>query len=286
VNLEKGGAIRGGVFDIATHQVIADANVILVKRTEPRSWNESARTKTDPNGLFEIRNIPHGYYKLHIHANGYADRDVGVFNNLNEYTYDEFDTLLAKTASCKGIVQDEKGNAISGVTVIAKEMLGINGLGYKCPSDPSATTDEKGRFELHSLPEGVTHIRCQAPSLHQETSFFDMYKVSAQPWDVPEDIEIVMTGTGLVRGKVIGTDGNAPKREFIAEIEPKGGNKLGSWGGSMKCNKDGSFEFKGVPPGEYSIFAKPNPMREGEASPPKLVTITVGKTVELEIVSE
>ena len=54
----------------------------------------------------------------------------------------------------------------------------------------------------------------------------------------------------------------------------------------MQCKEDGSFEFKGVPLGEYIVIAKPNPMKEGEASSPKPVTITAGKTVEVEIVSD
>ena len=285
VNVDDGGVIRSGVFDMATHQVIVGADVILVKRIEPRNWKETTRTKTDKSGFFVLRAIPKGYYEIHISADGYADRNVGVFHNRNGHTYHEFDAFLVKAASCRGVVQDKEGNPIPGVNIYAQNILGIDGLGYQCVPKPSATTDEEGFFELQSLPEGLTQIRCRASSLHQETSIFDIYKVSTKPWDKPEDIKIVMSGTGLVCGKVVGIDGKPPKRAFIAEIEPKGGIKIGSWGGSMQCKKDGSFEFKGVPPGEYIVIAKPNPMREGEASPPKLVTITVGKTVELEIVS-
>jgi len=50
--------------------------------------------------------------------------------------------------------------------------------------------------------------------------------------------------------------------------------------------EDGSFEFKGVPLGAYTVIAKPNPMREGEALLPKPVTVTAGKTVEIEFVTE
>lgn len=286
INLEKGGAIRGSVFDMATHQIIANADIVLAKQNEQRQVVESLRTQTDEKGNFEIRNIPHGYYRVHIYANGYAVRDMGPYNNLKRFTYDEFEALLSKTASCKGIVKDEKGNALFGVEVTAREMIGIDGLGYKCPTYPTATTDEQGRFVLTSLPNGFTHIRCRAPSLHQETSILNLYKISSQPLEKPEDIEIVVSGTGLVRGKVIGSDGKPPKRAFIVEIEPKGGNTIGSWGGSMQCKEDGSFEFKGVPLGEYIVIAKPNPMKEGEASSPKPVTITAGKTVEVEIVSD
>ena len=286
VNVDAGGVIRGGVFDMATHQVVVGADVVLFQRTEPHQWKEASRTRTDKDGFFEVQVIPKGYYEIHICADGYADRNVSVFHNHNGHAYCEFDALLMKTVSRKGIVQDSKGNPIPGVTVYARNTLGIDGLGYECSVDPCAMTDEKGRFELHSLPGGFTQIWCRAPSLHQETSIFNVYEVSAKPWRKPDPIRIIMSGTGMVRGKVIGKDGKPPTREFIVELEPKEGVKVGSWGGSIKCKKDGSFEFKGVPPGEYIVVAKPNPMREGEASEPKLVTITVGGTVDLEIVND
>jgi len=54
----------------------------------------------------------------------------------------------------------------------------------------------------------------------------------------------------------------------------------------VKYWQDGSFEFKGVPLGEYIVIAQPNPIKIGEALPPKPVTITAGKTIEIEFVSE
>jgi len=95
-----------------------------------------------------------------------------------------------------------------------------------------------------------------------------------------------MTGTGIIQGKVMGKDGKPPTRQFMVDLEPKGGNKIGSWGGSMNCKEDGSFSFEGVPPGEYLVTAKPNPMREGEASEPEPVSVVVGKTIELEFISD
>ena len=188
---------------MATHQVIASADIILVKRNEQREWKEAARTKTDNRGFFTLRAIPEGYYEIHISKDGYADRNIGVFDNRKGHAYHEFDTFLVKEASCSGVVQDQEGNPIPGVNVYARDILGIDGLGYQCVPEPSTTTDEEGFFELQSLPEGLTQIRCQAPSLHQETSIYDIYKVSTKAWDKSEDIKIVMSGTGLVRGKIV-----------------------------------------------------------------------------------
>ena len=94
-----------------------------------------------------------------------------------------------------------------------------------------------------------------------------------------------MTGTGNVSGKIVSGDKKPPARQFFVDIEPEGGSVPGSWGGSMHCKPDGSFQFKNVPIGKYVVTAKPNPMREGEASPAKPITVTAGKTIDLKIVS-
>ena len=285
-SVEAGGVVRGGVFDMATHQIIVGADVILTQRTKSCQWKEAYRTKTNKDGFFEIQSITKGYYKLHACAEGYTDRNLGVYHNRTGHAFFELDALLIKMAFLKGFVLDIEGNPISGVKVNAWNTLGIDGLGYECSVEPRVTTDENGRFELDTLPEGFTQLRCRASSLHQETASLNLYRVSAKPWRKPDPVKIIMTDTGMIRGKVIGKDGNPPQRDFIAEIEPKGGYKVGTWGGSMNCKKDGSFEFREVPPGDYVVIAKPNPMREGEASEPKPITITVGRTVELEIVND
>jgi len=289
--VREGGLIRGGVFDVATHRAVAGAKVVLFQPkvglgTEAGALKQPGSTQTDKAGLFEISAIPEGYYQIHVSAEGYAARAVGAFDNRSGHAYLESDMLISKAAPLRGVVADEKGNPIPGVKVAARNAIGIDGLGYQCAGKWSAVTDAKGGFEISSLPEGFTGLNCTAPSLHQQTSIFELYKVSNRSWEKREDIRIVMTGTGSVRGKVVDRDGKAPTREFNVNIEPKGGSKLGSWGGSMQCKEGGTFEFSGVPPGEYVLVAQPNPMTEGEASEPKPVVITTGCELEVEFVSD
>ena len=285
VDVKTGGVVRGRLFDMATHQVIAGADIVFMKRIEPRGLKETARTKSDDTGAFSVDGIPEGYYKINVEADGYVGRDVGPYDNRRGHSFHDFDAFLAGRGSLRGQVVDTHGNPARGVKVYAWGVWGIDGLGYKCSQEPTATTDESGRFELHSLPRGYMSLSCRAPSLHQKSVSSELFTIGTKPWEKPEEATIVVEGTGTVRGKVVGSDGNPPRRSFIVEIKPRDGVGIGTWGGSMQCKKDGVFEFRGVPPGEYVVIAKPNPMREGEASEPKLVIVTVGATASLEIAS-
>ena len=103
-------------------------------------------------------------------------------------------------------------------------------------------------------------------------------------YDVPskEPIVIHMTSTGSVKGRVQLPPGGANGQVDVS-IAPEGGDKIGSWGGSMHAQDDGTFAFEGVPPGKYYVSTHPligDPAKESHARP---VTVESGKTVEIEI---
>jgi len=180
---------------MATHQVIAGAEVVVMKRMEPRGLKETARTKSDDGGAFIVHDIPEGYYEIHVEAEGYAGRDVGPYNNRSGHSFHDLDVLLASTGSLRGQVVDTHGNPVRGVRVRAREVWGIDSLGYKCSQEPMATTDEDGRFELQSLPRGFASLRCREPSLHQKSISSELFTVGTKPWEKPEEATIVVEGT-------------------------------------------------------------------------------------------
>lgn len=84
---------------------------------------------------------------------------------------------------------------MAGCKVQARAVWGLDGLNYKCSLEPTATTDEGGRFELHSLPQGYVSLRCRAPSLHQKSISSELFTVGRKPWEKPEEATIVVEGT-------------------------------------------------------------------------------------------
>ena len=147
---------------------------------------------------------------------------------------------------------------------------------------PVATTDEEGRFVLGPLPDGYGNLHCDVPEMHQKTSINELYRFASREYEQRDDVEIVMVGTGIVRVKVVDGKGKPPSRPFNVAIEPEGGEKPGSWGGSANVKEDGTFEFMGVPPGRYTLTARPNPGSDREATR-RNIRVEVGKPVEIEI---
>ena len=278
-----GGLIQGDVYDMSTGQVIAGAEVVLLKHDGGRDWNETERTETDEHGAFNVEKIPSGRHKIRVRAEGYASRFCGSYE-IKGNTYHKIVTELAGANSASGIVTDTEGKPIPGVIVVARATMGIDGRGYSPADVESVTTGADGRFEITGLPKGFTMIHCRSGTLHQATPVFDLYELPDRYGDPSGDIRIVMEGTGVVRVKVIDEHGNPPADGAHVSIEPTQGNQPGSWGGSATCEADGTYTFKRVPPGDYIVGT--NPRHAGLANDPgaKTVTVETGRTIDVEII--
>ncbi|MBM4041931.1 MAG: carboxypeptidase regulatory-like domain-containing protein, partial [Planctomycetes bacterium] len=277
IELVGGGLIRGDVYDMATGQAMAGAEITLLKSKDRREWEEVRRLQADALGSFEIAKIPYGgFYMATIRAKGYASRGRSYDLDENE-PFEESIIELVREAGLRGIVTDAAGKPLPGVGVSAFTLLGIDGQRYHCPDAQTLTTSAEGRFEFRSLPKGHAQIRTNAPSMQQATSIFALYPVPSK------DIRIVMTGTAIVRGSVVEKNGDPPADIAHIHLEAAGPVRIGKWGGSMECSPDGRFEFKGVPPGEYILSAKP--ILPGQPPDPnaKTITIKAGDTVDIQL---
>jgi len=275
-----GGLLQGDVFDMSTGRPVAGAEIVLsrlVGEERRQQWEEAMRAPTDDLGSFQIEKIPPGRYRIGISAQGYASRAAGDYVNEGN-TYQHLVSELARGASIKGVVTDLAGKPLPGVAVSADAVLAIDGRGYEVPGGASATTDDQGRFEINSLPIGYTQLRCRTPSLYPANPFFEIYSVPS------ESTRLVMTRTGTIRGKVLDKAGKVPSGQVLIHVRPVG-EQIGKWGGSTTCQPDGSFEFTGVPPGQYLVGTDARIVTGlSEKAKAQRVSVEPGQTLVLDIV--
>ena len=271
-----GGVVCGDVYDMATGQPVAGAEVSLVRRRGREKPEVVARGLADAMGSVEIRKIPAGTYSIDIRAKGYASRGLSYYRNRGK-SYHEFITELMREASISGVVTGVDGKPIGGARVTAWNTLAIDGLGYDCIDAQPAETAERGRFEMSGLPGGYTGLRCHARTLHQTTPIFKLFEAPSK------DVAIVMVGTGVVRGTVVGEDGKPPQQPGDVHLEPKGGARPGTWSSSTRCQPDGSFELRGVPPGTYLLSTNPRLGIDGDDPKAVAVTVKAGQTADVQL---
>lgn len=283
------GLLRGKVFDLETKQPIAGAGIVLTKRVhqgqgggerpgpQPDSydWKQTEQVVTNSQGLCQIDQIPLGLYQVTVAAEGYVTVELERYDNTRAECY-EFEAGLLRPFPITGIVTDAKGTALKDVGVSADDFVGPDGNEYRHQADSPVLTDAQGRFEIPDLPKGFARFRCRAEGLRQADSIFEMYPIPSAP------IKLTMTGTGVIRGKVVAENGKAVPSEIHVHIRPPG-EQIGKWGGSARCKEDGAFEFRGVPPGEYLVGTDFQLMTKGDRTNAKLVQVEAGKTYDIEV---
>src|ERR1022692_2347697 len=121
-----------------------------------------------------------------------------------------------------------------------------------------------------------------------QDDFSDLFTIH----DVPvTNVLLHLGGAGTIRVSVTDHEGHALSRyeghELLVDVEPKGGSKVGSWGGSATVKADGTFEFSNVPPGEYRITSRPNPSTSNrQYASEQVVTVAPGDQTNVNVIYE
>ena len=78
-------------------------------------------------------------------------------------------------------------------------------------------------------------------------------------------------------------DFSAAKRvgNYLINIEPEGGEKIGSWGGTANIDADHQYTFENVPEGKYILYGRPNPGGTDQQTERKTVELKGGETTEV-----
>lgn len=270
---EAGSVVRGDVYDMVTSKPIAGAKIVL----SANGGKGEASGVADASGHVEIKNVQPGNYQVVARADGYVGRILG-YASVGKNALLKYETRLLPPVKVSGKIVDDAGKPLAGINIHATSVIGLDGKGYLLAGGGEKTSDQQGQFAFDALPTGHLQIFAFDKAHHQ----VDPLKLYSAP---DGDVVIKMEMTGTIKGKVIDAKGAAATGISIS-VYPEGGNKVGTWGGSMNVGADGKFEFDTVPPGTYYVSADPGKAIAGNDPDAKKVIVKAGETAEVEVMKK
>ena len=238
-----GPKITGVVREMGSKKPMAGVKVTLAPGRQEIEGELPVAT-TGEDGRFILSDFPEGGYYVVASKEGYATKRSLEFATLKGSNTREETFALSKAGEFSGVVKGPDGKALEGARVIGRNIIGKDGFGYPGRSHPKTRTDKNGKFVFNDLPEGECRVSVWLEGFHYPGSVLTKH---ALPTSSP--VEIKMIGTGTIKGTLPPPE----KGQHMVKMHPPSGSKVGSWGGSMNCKEDNSFEFKNVPEGEYYI---------------------------------
>ena len=274
------GVLRGSVRAAATGDPLHRVRITL-NGTAPNLPS----AVTDTRGAFELTGVPAGTYSISAARAGYlpmqygqrqprqAGRSVIVSDG---QIVDDLNILLPRGGVLAGRVFDELGEPLAGARVEAVELRYLRGRRIAVAAQIASTNDE-GDYRLASLEPGHYQVRASSTDVWEaddgrtQHAYAVTYypgvtgavgpqslKVSAGEQIDALDFRLVASRASRITGAVESATGE-PLAGQIVRVSPIGrtiGGALLSSGPGPQARTDGrgSFEFKGLAPGEYLVY--------------------------------
>ncbi len=256
--MERGGTVRG-IVQSSEQAPIEDARVRIGRvREEFRmggrmgnlmaATSSAIETQSDSNGAFEFRNVAAGTYV--------------AFAEKEEYVYGYKEDIVVKSGEITdGIILTlEQGAIFSGVVKnpedkpVDNAAVQVRRFNFERPLFASQRTGSDGRFKFTTLVPGTYTVEVNAEG-------YPRLVVSEQA--VPEeDVELVLSKGGTLRGKVTDETTGAAVKSFAVRVY----GSRGDFGMGMEFGRgprgasesfdtdDGVFEITGLSEGTYTAM--------------------------------
>jgi hypothetical protein len=261
--------------------------------------DSSQTTDTDTNGRFQLVRLPAGSYHVVVNKFGFVPAGRPTVVDLKDNDHATTMVLMERGAAIEGRITTAEGEPAIGLTVSAGR-LGYGPSGRFVVATQQTTTDDLGRYRVHTLPPGEYYLEAapdplrmmQAAGLQGPTSKpIRTYFGGAAPGtarlndarvvtlDVGQqasglDFSVVENVLSTLTVRVATAAGAPPAGSipFIPRVQ-----RVGALPGEVRCllMPAGDALCQNVPPGDFWVLiaARPDPNAPVEYSATR---VTVG----------
>lgn len=230
LTLGEGARVAGTVRDGAG----AVGGAIVSVRPSGAS-GDLGRAIASADGSFRVEGLPPGAYDVVADAPGHA-RAVSRWNVVGPGEGATVELVLGILSAVEGSVRDERGDAISGATVVATASEGLS-------TEPvAARSDAAGRYRVDGLAPGYAIL--SVASGDQGPQRFGTFV----PGQGVGHLDVVLARVG----RVLGTVSVVPEGSAVGVTAMRGGFDDGTH--VARVAADGTFEFE-LPIGRWTMRA-------------------------------
>jgi large repetitive protein len=282
VVLRRGLSVRGFAKD-EEGRPLAGVEVTLSRALNLRAGRGGAqlsligpgsqvRRETGGDGRFEFRGLKAGDYTMSARRSGFSRATVDPLNVTEARSAEPLELVLKPGATISGVLHDKAGAGVSGWYVSARAASQAGGPTFGPGTIRSEEpTGPDGVFFLEGLTAGETY----------EVQVMGQAGLGPRKSGVvapAEGVELVVTGTGQIRGRVVDGDSGRAISDFQVRFQPdaQGGvrfvMRMGTGRGRGPYERqsfhaeDGSFVLEDVAAGRWTVEAFAPGYQAGSAS--------------------
>ena len=242
IELYKGGVLEVKVTDAVNKKPLEEAQVSV----NSRAGGRSAYSRSDKEGLAQMRLMPGDYQIAYIYKQGYSRQRLQDTVTIEDDKTERIEYELAGLPKITGVVRDDKEKPIEGVEMEI------------CPAGgrEESVSDAGGKFEVIYDLGNWSSGRIPTMFLvgrHEGRNLAAAVQVDEETREIEMKLEPAVTITGQIVD---------PNDKGIANAEVRTMLRGPQWGSTIDrkpaiTDNDGKYEIKALPPERtYNVYAR------------------------------